>query len=81
MIKQFRSSFLRPCELLCLDTSPYLISHLMSSSLTRERRPPILAVTIGIDTYASQEYDNLHGAAGDADAFEAFLKTDRKSVV
>ncbi|KDR77353.1 hypothetical protein GALMADRAFT_66422 [Galerina marginata CBS 339.88] len=38
-----------------------------------ERPPPILAVVIGINEYSGPDYDNLSGAAGDADAFEAFL--------
>ncbi|KAF8873800.1 hypothetical protein CPB84DRAFT_1817961 [Gymnopilus junonius] len=58
-------------------TYPYLVgpedrNPLIPSPL--EKRPPILAVVVGINDYASQDYENLNGAVGDADAFEAFLK-------
>ncbi|KAF9525305.1 caspase domain-containing protein [Crepidotus variabilis] len=36
--------------------------------------PPILALIIGINEYVSDEYDDLHGAVADANAFEAYLK-------
>ncbi|PPQ88272.1 hypothetical protein CVT25_005435 [Psilocybe cyanescens] len=52
-------------------------SGLKSNNFKGERQPSQLQIQLRlrINKYSSQEYDNLTGAAADADAFEDYLKT------
>ncbi|KAF8153270.1 caspase domain-containing protein [Crassisporium funariophilum] len=43
-------------------------------AISTVKTPPILALIIGINQYASPEFKDLAGAVGDADSFEQLLK-------